>query len=38
VVGSESASIDPVGRGVVLYVVHGEFPECTLKTDDQLEL
>jgi hypothetical protein len=27
VVGSESARIDPIGRGVVLYVVHEESPE-----------
>jgi hypothetical protein len=36
VVGSESARIDPVGRGGVLYVVHEESPECTLETDKQL--
>ena len=36
VVRPESAIVDPVGRGVVLYVVHEEFPECTAETDGQL--
>jgi hypothetical protein len=35
VMRSESACVDPVGRDVVLYVVHKEFPECALKVDDK---
>ena len=35
VVRSESACVDPVPRDVVLYVVHEEFPECTLEADDK---
>ena len=35
VVRPESAIVDPVGRGVVLYVVHEESPECTVETDGQ---
>ena len=33
-VGPESASVDSVGQGVVLYVVHEE-SECMLETDNQ---
>jgi hypothetical protein len=37
VVRSESVSIEPAGRGIVLYVVLGESPKCTLEADDKQE-
>jgi hypothetical protein len=36
-VRSELASVDPVGRGIVLYAVHGESPKYTLEADDKQE-
>jgi hypothetical protein len=38
IVRSKSVSVNLVRRGVVLYVVYEEFPECTVETDGLLEL